>query len=217
MIERINARKRERLSAFLIQDDNGRLLSTLALRGRFEKARTAAGVAFQFRDIRAKTASDTNDLGHSQALLGHKTRDMTELLRAAPHRAAREAAQVSPQAHKRRGLRAKPQIGPKGRSRARGTRAGVNLYSQRQRCEQNAKARVRNPSGRAPERCPCHEKPITGANNQGIDNGKNGQICRTQSRVVERPRKVKTLWGRMGVGGASGIRTPDLRIMIPSL
>ena len=30
------------------------------------------------RDIRAKTASDTGDLGHSERLLGHKNRDMTE-------------------------------------------------------------------------------------------------------------------------------------------
>ena len=78
LIERINARKRERQSAYLIQDDNGRPLTMLAMRGRFDKARTAAGVAFQFRDIRAKTASDTGDLAHSQRLLGHKTRDMTE-------------------------------------------------------------------------------------------------------------------------------------------
>lgn len=35
-------------------------------------------MAFQFRDIRAKTASDTGDLGHSQRPLGHKNRDMTE-------------------------------------------------------------------------------------------------------------------------------------------
>jgi integrase len=74
----IAARKRERLSAFLVQDDNGRPLTMLAMRGRFDKARKAAGVAFQFRDIRAKTASDTGDLGHSQRLLGHKNRDMTE-------------------------------------------------------------------------------------------------------------------------------------------
>jgi integrase len=78
LIERINARKRERYSAFLIQDDNGRPLSMLALRSRFDKARKAAGVIFQFRDIRAKTASDTQDLAHSQRLLGHKNRDMTE-------------------------------------------------------------------------------------------------------------------------------------------
>ncbi len=68
----IKARKRDRQSALLIQDDNGRPLSMLAMRGRFDKARKAAGVAFQFRDIRAKTASDTGDLGHSQLLLGHK-------------------------------------------------------------------------------------------------------------------------------------------------
>lgn len=78
VIERISARPRERLSAFLIQDDDGRPLSALALRGRFDKARKAAGVDFQFRDIRAKTASDTGDLAHSQRLLGHKNREMTE-------------------------------------------------------------------------------------------------------------------------------------------
>lgn len=59
-------------------NDNGRPLSMRALEWRFDKARKAAGVNFQFRDIRAKTASDTGDLAHSQRLLGHKTRDMTE-------------------------------------------------------------------------------------------------------------------------------------------
>ncbi len=78
VIERIRGRQRERLSAFLVQDDNGRPLSMLALRSRFDKARCAAGASFQFRDIRAKTASDTGDLSHSQRLLGHKNRDMTE-------------------------------------------------------------------------------------------------------------------------------------------
>jgi len=33
---------------------------------------------FQFRDIRAKAATDTGDLAHSQKLLAHKHRDMTE-------------------------------------------------------------------------------------------------------------------------------------------
>ena len=33
------------------------------------RARKAAGVSFQFRDIRAKTASDIADLGHAQRLL----------------------------------------------------------------------------------------------------------------------------------------------------
>lgn len=78
VLTRITTRPRVRQSAYLIQDDDGKPLSLLALRGRFDKARKAAGVSFQFRDIRAKTASDTGDLGHSQRLLGHKNRDMTE-------------------------------------------------------------------------------------------------------------------------------------------
>jgi len=78
VLGRITSRPRVRRSAYLIQDDDGRPLSMLALRGRFDKARKAAGVSFQFRDIRAKTASDTGDLSHSQRLLGHKNRDMTE-------------------------------------------------------------------------------------------------------------------------------------------
>jgi integrase len=78
VVERISSRPRDRQSLYLIQDDDGRPLTALALRSRFDKARKAAGVSFQFRDIRAKTASDTGDLGHSQRLLGHKNRDMTE-------------------------------------------------------------------------------------------------------------------------------------------
>ena len=47
-----------------------------ALRSRFDKARVLADVSFQFRDIRAKAATGTGDLAHSQKLLAHKT--MTE-------------------------------------------------------------------------------------------------------------------------------------------
>lgn len=61
LIERINARPRERLSAWLIQDDDGKPLGTFGLRSRFDKARALAGVDFQFRDIRAKAATDTGD------------------------------------------------------------------------------------------------------------------------------------------------------------
>ena len=78
VIARIASRARVRRSTFLIQNDNGRPLSMLGMRGRFDKARKAAGVAFQFRDIRARTASDTGDLEHPQELLGHRNRDMTE-------------------------------------------------------------------------------------------------------------------------------------------
>ncbi len=78
VIERINRRDTKAISAFLIQDENGQPLSQFALRSRFDKARLLAKVDFQFRDIRAKAATDTGDLAHSQKLLAHKTRGMTE-------------------------------------------------------------------------------------------------------------------------------------------
>lgn len=62
----------------MLQDGNGQRLTYGALRTRFDRARKAANVDFQFRDIRAKTATDTDDLARSQQLLGHKTRAMTE-------------------------------------------------------------------------------------------------------------------------------------------
>jgi integrase len=77
-IARINGRPRLAMSAWLIQDENGQPLPQLALRSRFDKARTLVKVDFQFRGIRAKAATDTGDLAHSQSLLGHKNREMTE-------------------------------------------------------------------------------------------------------------------------------------------
>ena len=75
---RISQRPRHAISPFLIQNENGQAPTALALRPRFDKARKLAGVRFQFRDIRAKAATDTGDLAHSQKLLAHKNRDMTE-------------------------------------------------------------------------------------------------------------------------------------------
>ena len=62
----------------LLQDGNGQRLTYGALRTRFDRARKAAKMNFQFRDIRAKTATDTENPAHAQKLLGHKTRSMTE-------------------------------------------------------------------------------------------------------------------------------------------
>lgn len=78
IITKINQRPRKAISAYLIQDENGQPLTQSALRSRFDKARILAKVEFQFRDIRAKAATDTGDLAHSQKLLAHKNRDMTE-------------------------------------------------------------------------------------------------------------------------------------------
>lgn len=78
VLYRIASRPRQVISAFLIHDEDGQPLTQTTLRFRFDKARRAAGVGFQFRDIRAKAATDTGDLAHSQKLLAHKNRDMTE-------------------------------------------------------------------------------------------------------------------------------------------
>jgi integrase len=79
LIERILNREHKTMGgSALLQDGNGQRLTSGALRTRFDKARKAAGVSFQFRDIRAKTATDINDLPHAQKLLGHKSREMTE-------------------------------------------------------------------------------------------------------------------------------------------
>jgi len=86
VIERIVRRKR----TFTVQplallvDDKGRALTKFMLRSRFEKARAAAGpeaANFQFRDLRAKAASDLRDqagLEAAQSLLGHASVTMTE-------------------------------------------------------------------------------------------------------------------------------------------
>ena len=77
VIAKINDQPNRAISAYLIQDKNGQPLSQFALRSRFNKARKLAKVDFQFQDIRTKTATDTGDLAHSQTLLGHKNRSMT--------------------------------------------------------------------------------------------------------------------------------------------
>jgi integrase len=78
VIERINGRPRRIAGPYLIQNGKGQPLRQATLHARFAKARKLARVNFQFRDIRAKAATDTGDLAHSQELLAHKTRDMTE-------------------------------------------------------------------------------------------------------------------------------------------
>jgi integrase len=70
-------------SLSLLVNERGRKLTATMLRKRFDAARAAAGIekaAFQFRDLRAKAATDTDDLGGTraaQALLGHTTETMT--------------------------------------------------------------------------------------------------------------------------------------------
>jgi integrase len=79
VIARIMGKPRDRVNKSLLQDSDGQSLSYFALRSRFDKAREQAGVSFQFRDLRAKAATDTNDLAHAQKLLGHRNRSTTEI------------------------------------------------------------------------------------------------------------------------------------------
>ncbi|MDR9850227.1 tyrosine-type recombinase/integrase [Herbaspirillum huttiense] len=89
LIERIKARKRGIsgvvVSARLLVNEEGQPLGRAALRFRFEAARSAAGIEgddFQFRDLRAKAATDktdnTKDIRAAQQQLGHASVVMTE-------------------------------------------------------------------------------------------------------------------------------------------
>lgn len=90
---RIAERPRRAISAWLIQGENGQLITQFALRSRFDKARTLSKVDFQFRDIQAKAATDTGDLAHSQTLLGHKkSRDDRTLRQVEDWRASKASA-----------------------------------------------------------------------------------------------------------------------------
>jgi integrase len=66
------------VSLRLIRNERGQPLTYDALFNRFEKARDAAGIHFQLRDLRAKAATDLEDLALAQKLLGHSSRAMTE-------------------------------------------------------------------------------------------------------------------------------------------
>jgi integrase len=86
VLDRILTRKRQ----FKVQplsilvDELGKPMTKSKLRSRFEVARERAGAAaahFQFRDLRAKAATDVreeSDLDAAQSLMGHTSSTMTE-------------------------------------------------------------------------------------------------------------------------------------------
>lgn len=93
LIERIKARKAAIngvRSLSLVCNESGQPMGKAAMRYRFDKARQKAAEAapnkeaaqriltIQFRDLRAKAASDMEALDKAQKLLGHTKRDMTE-------------------------------------------------------------------------------------------------------------------------------------------
>ncbi len=79
VLERILARKRP--SIYLISNRQGQRVSYNALNARFIKARGDAD--WQFRDIRAKAATDSPDLKRAQELLGHANEITTTVYRRA--------------------------------------------------------------------------------------------------------------------------------------
>lgn len=103
-IDRMARRERKATGIYLIQDQNGQPLTYWMLEGRFARAREAAAVDtpsvadIQLRDIRAKTATDLEDLAHAQKLLGHSSRAMTE-----HYTRKRQGDSVKPHSRKRRG------------------------------------------------------------------------------------------------------------------
>jgi integrase len=82
VLERAVARPRAIQSMFVIADEKGQRITYNALNKRFVKARADAGVDYwQFRDIRAKTATDLPDLKSAQNLLGHAKETTTTIYR----------------------------------------------------------------------------------------------------------------------------------------
>lgn len=87
LIEEIQSYRRVKnvIHQYLLVTETGSKLTEGALKGRFTKARAAAGVdikGFQFRDLRAKAATDTTeatgDIRQAQRQLGHAALSMTE-------------------------------------------------------------------------------------------------------------------------------------------
>lgn len=79
VLERALGRERPIPSMYIIADRQGQRVAYNALNARFRKARGEQ--LWQFRDIRAKTATDIPDLRGAQLLLGHAAETTTTIYR----------------------------------------------------------------------------------------------------------------------------------------
>ena len=77
VIERCRTREREATGLYLVQTATGQRVTYTMLRNRFEDAREKAGEKWQFRDLRAKAATDLDDVKAAQGLLGHRSETTT--------------------------------------------------------------------------------------------------------------------------------------------
>jgi len=73
VLERVLGRQRDVPSMYLLCDRRGQRITYAAFYARFRKT----GAAWQFRDIRAKAATDSPDLKRAQMLLGHESEQTT--------------------------------------------------------------------------------------------------------------------------------------------
>lgn len=78
VLERVLAQRFPVQALYLVLDEGGQGMRLDAIRKRFLAACAKAGVRFQLRDIRAKTASDAGSAAHAQGLLGHLHRSTTD-------------------------------------------------------------------------------------------------------------------------------------------
>jgi integrase len=78
LIDDLKQRFRKPGALTLLVNEKGEAATANMFRFRFDHAREAAGVEFQLRDLRAKNASDTEDLSVAQKRLAHTSRAMTE-------------------------------------------------------------------------------------------------------------------------------------------
>jgi integrase len=77
VLKRMRIRPRSAQGPYLIQTDAGQRFTYSMFRKRFDEARKLAGATWQFRDLRAKAATDMGDLKQAQRLLGHRSETTT--------------------------------------------------------------------------------------------------------------------------------------------
>jgi len=83
LIDRIKRRPRKATGVYLVQTETGQKLSYTMFRRRFANAKRAAKIEgektdWQFRDLRAKNASDSGSLAEAQERLGHESSSTTK-------------------------------------------------------------------------------------------------------------------------------------------
>lgn len=78
LLDELQTRLRKPGVTALLVNSRGAAATPGMFRSGFDKARAAAGVSFQLRDLRAKNATDTDDLAIAQKRLAHTSRAMTE-------------------------------------------------------------------------------------------------------------------------------------------